>query len=88
MLFRTLITRSDRTRLPGFARGLFVLVLALVVAGCVESGTNIIGVVDGASSPTREPLTVQHVFFATTRARSDDPSVFFSGERSSVLSLG
>lgn len=71
-----------------FQRLLAVLFLAVAVSACVSSGGNIIGLEDDASSSSQSELTAHSIFMATTRARSDDPTEFFSGERAGGLTLG
>ena len=89
MFFRDLSASIDQTWPAICCRCLFAMVMVLVVSGCVGSGgSNIIGVVDASPSSTGLPVTTQHVFFATTRERSEDPAVFFSGERAEAMTLG
>ncbi|MEP2978058.1 MAG: alpha/beta hydrolase [Lentilitoribacter sp.] len=62
-------------------------VLFLVVS-CASGPSNLIGL--NALEPTRvvsEGATIQNLFIATSRRRSDDASEFFSGEREQALNL-
>ncbi len=89
MLFRDLSRSIDQSWPAIVCRCLFAVLMVLVVSGCVGSGgSNIIGVVDASPTATGQPVTTQHVFFATTRERSEDPAEFFSGERAEVMTLG
>lgn len=71
-----------------FLRLLAVIILATAASACVSSGGNIIGLEDDVSSSSQHGVTAHTIFMATSRARSDDPTEFFSGERASGLTLG
>ncbi len=64
---------------------LLIVVLCLMVSACISSDSNIIGI--GEDLVTDAGVS-HRIFVATTRARSDDPSEYFSGERSRGLALG
>jgi len=63
-------------------RYLLVCLLSGFVSACAGKPANIIGV-DNPAKPAASIVgaTRQAVYIATTRARADDPAVFFSGER-------
>ena len=65
-----------------------VLLVSLLAGGCASAPAYIIGV-DGTSVTAAEvPLaTPVDIFIATTRARSDDNRVLYSGERSDTVSF-
>lgn len=65
----------------------FIPVLFLVVS-CASGPSNLIGV--SSLEPARvtsDGATIQNLFIATSRRRSDDASEFFSGEREQALNL-
>ena len=70
-----------------------VLILAFValttgLLGCGQRETGVIGVVEPSSLTTEVAEYKSHrLFVATTRAKDDDPSVLFSGQRSENLNL-
>ncbi len=65
-----------------------IVVLCAALGACVSSGPEIIGLSDSAFPTAESGSTTHKVFVATTRARSDNPAEFFSGERSGGMSLG
>jgi esterase/lipase superfamily enzyme len=65
----------------------FIPVLFLVVS-CASGPSNLIGVkLLEPSRVTSDGATIQNLFIATSRRRSDDASEFFSGEREQALNL-
>lgn len=62
--------------------------LCLAAAGCSSAPRTLIGLgSDNLSAQHLDGTTIHRIFIATTRARSDNPLEFFSGERSPDLSL-
>ncbi|MGI9356654.1 MAG: hypothetical protein ACR2PF_16030, partial [Rhizobiaceae bacterium] len=70
------------------AHKLFGMLLFLLLASCA-SPANLIGVGESEISiaPTKG-ASVQTLFVATSRQRSENSAEFFSGERSDELALG
>lgn len=77
------INRDSR---PSFVSALLamsvLLLFSLLLSSCASKPVNIVGV-DNATYPAAQvPGTTLHtIYVATTRARSDDPTVLFTGER-------
>ncbi|MEP3278981.1 MAG: alpha/beta fold hydrolase [Stappiaceae bacterium] len=69
----------------GGAPLLLLVLLCVLLSGCMSANGNIIGV---GADVAFENENAHRIFIATTRARSDDPEEFYSGERSRGLALG
>ena len=61
---------------------MLVLLLIAVLSACASKPNNIVGVDNPRKPAASVAGTTQHtIYIATTRARSDDPTVLFTGER-------
>lgn len=74
---------------PSSFRLLILGILCAILAGCGGGKSNIIGLGETVLPLSSESgATTHRIFIATTRARSEDPTEFFSGERSTQMTLG
>ncbi|RUY10723.1 alpha/beta hydrolase, partial [Mesorhizobium sp. M7A.F.Ca.CA.004.12.1.1] len=64
---------------------IFIVVLALLVAGCAGQQTQELLGSAMVSAPVTEIAGNHSIFIATTRKKSDDPNKVFDGERSATL---
>ena len=76
-------------KISNFCRILIAIYLPLFLLSCSTGPENFVGVgvAELAQTDTRG-LTSHNIFVATTRARSNNPDEFFTGERSAALGLG
>ncbi len=68
------IVRTNRTAHTGVA-------VALVILAACDSGPSLIGVEELSREDTANTTSQHRIFIATTRVKSDDEGVFYSGDR-------
>lgn len=79
----------DRSVRKPILRLVAMAVLCMFVAGCGGGKSNIIGLGEAVLPLSGESdATTHRIYLATTRARSADPTEFFSGDRSTQMTLG
>lgn len=67
----------------------FLVMALLLLVSCASGPANLVGLTNIEQSfAVTEGATVQNLFIATSRARSDSGAEFYSGERSQMLGLG